>query len=239
MKLCECGCGLEVSKPKNRFVKGHTPWNKGVKGIKFTNSGQFQKGNIPWSKGISCLEATKKKISQAKKGKYLGQLNSFYGRSHSEEVKRAIGKIVRQNHKNGVYKHIYFKDDNQLGKANLGRQHTIEACKKISQGHMGEKNSSWKGGKSFEPYTSEFNDQLRELIRMRDNYTCQKCGVPQLECIRTLSIHHIDYDKTNCLPSNLITLCSICHAKANNNRDEQQNYYQEVVTQKEIASACS
>lgn len=33
----------------NRFEKGFTPWNKGMKG--FETSGTFKKGTIPWNKG--------------------------------------------------------------------------------------------------------------------------------------------------------------------------------------------
>ena len=33
-----------------------------------------------------------------------------------------------------------------------------------------------------------------------------------------LAIHHIDYDKTNNIPLNLVTLCNSCHTKTNYNR---------------------
>src|ERR1700693_2128924 len=46
----------------------------------------------------------------------------------------------------------------------------------MSEKMSGEKHWNWKGGKSFEPYASEFNRKLKAFIRKRDNYTCQECG---------------------------------------------------------------
>ena len=44
-----------------------------------------------------------------------------------------------------------------------------------------------------------------------------------------LCIHHIDYDKKNNNPENLITLCNSCHTKTNiKNRDYWKNYYSEI-----------
>lgn len=63
------------------------------------------------------------------------------------------------------------------------------------------------GGKHAE-YGDEFTIGLRKIIRARDNYTCQKCNLPSL---RTLEVHHIDTDKHNNDPSNLISLCKVCH----------------------------
>jgi hypothetical protein len=47
-------------------------------------------------------------------------------------------------------------------------------------------------------------------IKVRDTFKCMICGVKPLE---RLSIHHIDEDKKNNSPRNLICLCSSCHEK--------------------------
>ena len=58
-----------------------------------------------------------------------------------------------------------------------------------------------------------FTKQLKEKIRVRDNFICQLCGVPELELNKRLDIHHIDHNKENCNEDNLICLCRSCHAK--------------------------
>lgn len=99
-----------------------------------------------------------------------------------------------------------------------------------NKGRFGAKNYNWKGGISFEPYATEFNDILKEHIRQRDNYTCQLCRISQDEHLELyncrLAIHHIDYDKQNSDPLNLIALCSGCNSTANGNRE----YHQQIFT---------
>lgn len=92
----------------------------------------------------------------------------------------------------------------------------------------GSLNHSWKGGISNNPYPDEWGDYLRESIRNRDNYICKECGIHQDELkgiFKKLDVHHIDYDKDNCNPNNLISLCRICHAKTNFNREYWKNYF--------------
>jgi hypothetical protein len=83
----------------------------------------------------------------------------------------------------------------------------------------------WKGGKSFEPYGIEFNKVLKEEIRKRDKYICQKCRKKQKQLKRKLYIHHIDYNKKNNKPKNLISLCLLCHSKTNFNRNKWKKYF--------------
>lgn len=82
----------------------------------------------------------------------------------------------------------------------------------------------WNGGSSFDPYDENFNHKLKEAIRKRDNYECQICGAK--ENGKHLHIHHIDYDKKNSSPLNLITLCNSCHSKTNSNREDWTSYFQ-------------
>jgi len=73
---------------------------------------------------------------------------------------------------------------------------------------------NWRGGISKEPYPFNFDNELKELVKRRDNYTCKMCKIPN-DC---LSVHHIDYNKKNSNPDNLISLCKSCHGKTNYNR---------------------
>lgn len=74
-------------------------------------------------------------------------------------------------------------------------------------------------------YGTEFTKELKEQVRKRDNYKCQICGVMQNEIPRKLDIHHIDYDKLNCVLNNLVSLCKSCHSKTNTNREYWIQYF--------------
>jgi hypothetical protein len=93
----------------------------------------------------------------------------------------------------------------------------------------GKNHPCYINGRSNEPYPLEFNQTLREYVRKRDNYKCQKCGITKEEHIKkynkTLEIHHIDYYKYNCKENNLITCCLSCNIKANFNRDYWFAYF--------------
>jgi len=45
----------------------------------------------------------------------------------------------------------------------------------------GDKNPNWLGGCSKGEYPYEFNCQLKDLIRKRDDYKCQNCGMTEEE----------------------------------------------------------
>ncbi len=109
-------------------------------------------------------------------------------------------------------------------------RNTYERCNGICQKcwgkrNRGENHPNWKGGVSFEPYPIDWIDELKEAIRKRDDYVCQLCGIHQDESKRKLDVHHIDYNKDNLDPGNLISLCMSCHTKTNYNRDYWINYF--------------
>ena len=115
---------------------------------------------------------------------------------------------------------------------NCGKEFFTDRCKiKRGLGNFCSRNcASWIDGRSFEPYPPNFNRQLKDRIRVRDNFICQKCGVPELECNQRLTIHHIDYDKKNCEESNLISLCNSCNSKVNTNREYWKGYFKNAKT---------
>ncbi len=82
----------------------------------------------------------------------------------------------------------------------------------------GEQSPAWQGGWSRFPYPDRFNNRLKRAIRERDQHTCQICGKQRSELTRALDVHHIDYDKNNCDPANLIALCSGCNLRCNYRR---------------------
>ena len=84
-------------------------------------------------------------------------------------------------------------------------------------GRFGELHGNWKNGVSLLPYGKEFTERLKKTIRERDGRVCQRCGKTEEEEIRDrqqrLCVNHIDFDKSNCAPENLNTLCNVCNIK--------------------------
>lgn len=93
----------------------------------------------------------------------------------------------------------------------------------------GSNNPNWRGGVSKLPYGFEFNKKLKDSILKRDNYTCQLCYKTNEEELitynKSISIHHIDYDKQNCDIDNLISLCCKCNSKVNFDRNIWTNIF--------------
>ena len=210
MKLCECGCGQPTTIIKDRThkkrgrIKGE--YNRFIRG-------HHNRGKHPTLK-------TRKKMSKTHTGMKKPWVIAIMKAKAGE--KNHLWKDGRCN------KQYYCKDCGRkicLNTALYGNGF----CNYCS--HKGERTSNWQGGVSFEPYTSDFNRQLKDRIRVRDNFICQLCGVPELECNERLSIHHIDYNKKNCEKSNLISLCRSCNTKVNFNK----KYYQRCFKKKLIS----
>jgi len=89
--------------------------------------------------------------------------------------------------------------------------------------------SNWQGGISFEPYCAVWKDkEYKKDIRDRDGNRCLNpyCNSKNKN---DLAIHHIDYNKKNCKPSNLITVCRSCNSKANTDRMWHKAWYQTIL----------
>jgi len=209
-KYCECGCG-QLAKPGNRFIKDH-----GRRGIKCTkrqrkNISDGHKGQVAWNKGKNDIysEEALKKMGDGRRGKI----------PWNKGLTKETDPRVKQYGKSS-------------GESRRGVSLSDNHVKKIKESlPRGLDHWAWKEGSSnlSRHYVRSFTNELKELIRIRDNYRCQLCGMPESENIRKLDIHHIDYKRKNCLPSNLISLCRSCHMKTNKNRDKYQKYFSDKV----------
>ena len=86
-------------------------------------------------------------------------------------------------------------------------------------------NPAWRNGIGNLPWGYEFNNQLKNKIKKRDNKVCRLC-----EDNKNLLIHHIDYNKLNNKDDNLITLCFQCHGKTNYKREFWQNKLSKIIS---------
>ena len=93
---------------------------------------------------------------------------------------------------------------------------------------VGSNNNQWQGGISRKPYPFDWSEKLKAAIRQRDNYRCRVCNKSQKKNVRKLSVHHIDYDKENLDPQNLVSLCDSCHGKTMTNRRHWTRYFQNI-----------
>ena len=90
---------------------------------------------------------------------------------------------------------------------------------------LGDGNPNWQCGLSFHEYCEAWKDkEYKESIKERDEYTCQNCG-----SISDMCIHHINYNKQDYHPKNLITVCRSCNAKANFNRSIWMKQYKKII----------
>jgi len=167
----------------------------------------------------------------------MGKNNPNFGKPRTKEVRNKIS--VSLTDRKCTEEHRVNNSKARMGKNNpmYGKTftHTKETKVKMSVAQMGEKNHmygktgenspNWQGGKSFELYGLEFDEKLKEQIRKRDDYTCQECDKIQEELDRKLDVHHIDYNKKNNKPENLIGLCVSCHVKTNYNREYWTEYF--------------
>ena len=95
-----------------------------------------------------------------------------------------------------------------------------------------ERNGNYIHGKGNAPYPVDFDEILKTKIRQRDNHTCQLCDKKQFELkgrFKKLDVHHIDYNKENLNPNNLITLCKKCNNNVNKNRDYWFAYFKYIM----------
>ena len=228
---------------KGRFVKGHRPlgdvkkmiehnekYGYWAKGKKLSNEHRIKLSEL--HKGKKLSEETKEKMSKSHKNKIVSQQTREKLSRALKGKKRNLSIEIRNKLKENIKKANMMRTKETFEKirlANIGRKHTKETKDKISKSHLGistwnkgiigEKAHTWKGGLSFEPYSIDWTKTLKKSIRERDKYICQICKNEGYD------VHHIDYNKKNCNPDNLIILCKRCHGKTNANRNNWKEYF--------------
>lgn len=181
------------------------------KGKHWKNSSEMkEKNRIARIKYWSNIQK-KERVRRAKLANFGNKVPPALGKrwKHNEEMKK--------KYKDSWKKYPRIKGQERLrGLIDwTNKKHTDETKRKI-----GEKN--WKGGKKKLDYGIEFDKKLKELVKTRDMKVCQLCNN---EPKKRLQVHHIDYNKKNNNPNNLIALCNSCHTKTNFNRNFWKEYF--------------
>ncbi len=183
----------------------------------------------------------------------LGENNPNFGNKWSKEKREAFSVKQKEKYASGNIipwsKGLNKEVDDRLKQLSKS---IIECHKKIDNYGMKNKNHSdkirqlmsqnhrlkngflpgnWQGGKSYEPYTLDFNKKIKRKIKERD-MICLVCNISFDDLIllnRKIHIHHVDYDKKNSFPQNLVTLCNSCHSKTNANRNHWKTFFQSLL----------
>ena len=184
--------------------------------------GQFAQGS-QGHLGYKHSDASKKLISQSRKGKNLGEANPNYNpRRHSEEqIECACGcgtSIPKYDKKGRPNKYIV--GHQMAGKKRVFTpewlEHLRQSNKEKGKKYSGEKHWNWKGGVTpanvLLRHSPEYNT-WRHTVYARDHWTCQECGK---HCgRRDIVAHHIksfkDYPELRFEVENGITYCRKCH----------------------------
>lgn len=180
-----------------------------------------------WRSGYRCKTCAYGKLSRLYKHKF------HYIKNNIEKEKYTL---ISNEYKNAFHKLKL--------KCPLGHTYSVKwndwqqgcRCRKCaninnSVRFSGSGSWNWQGGLSYEPYCPIWQDkEYKEDIKARDGYKCVNphCGKEN----RRLVIHHIDYNKKNCEPKNLVTICNSCNVKANYDRDWHIAWYQAILSKR-------
>ena len=182
----------------------------------------FQKGYknpLAYLGGLAS-KGKKKKFKDGvnpRKGKTIEEI---FDKEKAKNIRNAVILACRTNPKLIALRFGVGENNIMYGKTGelnpfFGKNHSEENKQKwrnqFSLQFTGDGNPNWRNGISFEPYGLEFNEELREEIRKRDNYKCKKCGIDQNELKYKLLVHHVNYNKKNNNKENLESRCRPCH----------------------------
>ena len=239
---CVCGCGKET-RLNNRFINGHNGsmrkgWNHTRESIKLMSDKhtkpKYESFCLICNKAIINTVGVKARKFCSPKCHYKAQSGDGNPAKKPGIGKKISNKLLSMYH-DGIATFGFKK----------GQHHSDTHCCNISKGitkaykngdlnNKLENHPNWQGGISKEEYGVEFNKELKEQIRKRDNYRCQQCFRHQNELFRVINgvirryklcIHHINYNKKNNLSGNLISLCSNCHVQTNYKRKDWTEYF--------------
>lgn len=206
MEYCKCNCGevldFSMGRKNKEYKQGHYSrvYNAG---------GVARRGKKPWNKDIPRTKEEREKISSGKKGKSIRMPPGFY--KHLSVIFKGrkmpwlsefISLPKTEEHKNKISKTLKEK----YIKGELISPFYIDGRYKDNPKSV------------YNQYGDKFTKELKNVVRKRDNWTCQQC-----EKKRSITCHHIDENKLNNSKENLIILCKKCHIKYHRLNQKEKN----------------
>jgi 5-methylcytosine-specific restriction endonuclease McrA len=194
-------------------------------------------GKTACNKGQKMSEEQKAKIAMALRGRKLSEAEvEKRRRKHSpEEVAKMIETRKRLGIPSGMKGKVHSEETKQkMRDAKLGKTKSEETRARMSQAQTGRivtdemrenirkackygpEHPNWRGGttKSTDRNKPEYR-RWRKAVFVRDNYTCQKCGLKAEPGDGKLHAHHINefafHADQRMLLENGQTLCEPCH----------------------------
>jgi 5-methylcytosine-specific restriction endonuclease McrA len=139
-----------------------------------------------WGKNLSI--ETKRKISESRKGRHCSDetrkkiSETLKGKPINEERRKKISDTLKK-------RFLSLNLRKKQSEYRKGKPHSIETRIKMSQMRKGQKCYNWKGG--ITPIVERIRNcfqytEWRKSCFIRDNFTCQKCGVRGVY----LEVHH-------------------------------------------------
>jgi hypothetical protein len=110
-----------------------------------------------------------------------------------------------------------------------GSQYCDKTCASAAHAYrmQGKGNGRYVHGQALRKYPPGWTRTHKAQIRARDGDCCQICGRGP-DGNRALDVHHINYDKADLQPGNLITLCRFCHGKMHGNKKSRARWKREL-----------
>lgn len=160
-------------------------WNKSKKKYNRFIFGHSRKGKAPYNKGI------------------VGAFN------HSDKTKKKMsdGRQGKNNHMFG--KEITEEHRKNLSLSHMGYKASDETKLKMSLTRIKGRNDGYCDAWADDEYKQDCKKDYCESCRAKEIKTITKDG----KLCSNLLLHHIDFDKKNCHPDNLQTLCRTCHMR--------------------------
>ena len=200
----ECSeCGIKLFKEKNQLNKSNRYYCSDICMGKYYSKNMAGENHPNFGRKFPEFSERMKKNNPMK----------------NKETKEKVSKSLKKA----------FKDGTWINRT--GSYHSLESRLKQSLA---------KGGNGIKfvdrIYPGIFGTVLKKRIKDRDDHICQCCFQTEEQEIehvgRRLPVHHIDYNKFNCVDTNLITVCLYCNNIANGDREYWFAYYTYLIQEK-------